>query len=93
MLELDPFGNLVVWLLLLPGYVLMLSYAVLGVNLLPGMGRVGWLIGLGLYLFLLSVAIAGLHQSRTSYPGYAREGSDTRLHASTVNALTEMIYR
>lgn len=62
-LELDPFGNLVVRLLLLPGYVIMLSYVILGLNLLPETGRVGWLIGLGLYLYLLSVVIAGLHQS------------------------------
>lgn len=68
-LDLDPFANIIVRLLLLPGYVVMLGYIVLLVNLVPDVGRIGWLIGLVLYLYVVSVVIVGIYRKvRRSHP-------------------------
>lgn len=61
-LDLDPFANIIVRLLLLPGYVVMLGYVVLLVDLAPDVGQIGWLIGLLLYLYVVSVVIAGIYR-------------------------------
>lgn len=62
LLELDPFANLVVRVLLLPGYVVMLGYVVIVVALMPEAGRVVWLLGAAVYLYLVSVIIAGIYR-------------------------------
>ena len=65
LLKLDPFANLLVRVALLPGYIVMLSYTVLLVNLYPGsenIGQFGWLLGFAIYLYFVSVTIAGIYR-------------------------------
>lgn len=59
LLELNPFANIIVRLLLVPGYLVMLGYVVVLVNFGPEVGRIGWILGLGIYLYIISVVIGG----------------------------------
>lgn len=46
--------------LLFPGYVVIVGYVELVVNLIPAIGLIGWLLGLALYLYVVSVLIASI---------------------------------
>lgn len=59
-LDINPFGSLLSQLLVIPGYVVMLGFTILRVNLFPNVGPPALFLALGLYLVCLSVLLGWL---------------------------------